>query len=218
MARLHVYGDEAGNFDFSRNRGASTYFILTPVALVDHQVGIDLLELRRELTWNGVDLPGAFHAASDKQAVRNQVFELLGKHDFRVDTTILEKAKAQSQVRRTEDRFYKYAWLYHMKYVTPRVIRRDDELMVVAASITTKNKRSIFTEAVNDVIEQCSPSSKFVVACWPTASDPCLQVADYCCWAIQRKWESGDSRAYDLIKGKLKSEFELWRWGSTKYY
>jgi hypothetical protein len=30
----------------------------------------------------------------------------------------------------------------------------------------------------------------------PHMSDPCLQVADYCTWAIQRKWERGDERSH----------------------
>src|SRR3990170_7018650 len=147
MGRVYVYGDEAGNFYFSRNNGASLYFILTTVSLVDHQVGVDLLELRRRLTWDGVDLPGAFHATTDKQAVRDKVFDVLASHNFRVDATIFEKPKAQPQVRVTNERFYKYAWYYHMKYVTPKVIGRADQLMVVAASIGTHKKRSMFTAA-----------------------------------------------------------------------
>jgi len=53
---------------------------------------------------------------------------------------------------------------------------------------------------------------------WPPESDPCLQVADYCVWAIQRKWERDDSRSYDLIKDKIESEFDVWSIGSTHYY
>ena len=56
------------------------------------------------------------------------------------------------------------------------------------------------------------------VAFWPSNSDPCLQIADYCTWAIQRKWEKNDSRSYDLIKDKIVSEYDIFRFGSTYYY
>src|SRR6266542_377135 len=99
MVRVHVYADEAGNFDFSRKEGASKYFILTTVTLQDFSVEGELLQLRRDLAWTGVNLPGSFHATTDKQPVRNQVYSILTRHDFRIDTTILEKAKAQPQTR-----------------------------------------------------------------------------------------------------------------------
>src|SRR5262245_19523560 len=108
MARVHVYGDEAGNFDFSKNKGASKFFILTTVRLENHDISAELLDLRRDLAWSGVTLPGAFHATTDKQAVRNQVYDVLARHDFRIDATILEKAKAQPQTRPSDLRFYKY--------------------------------------------------------------------------------------------------------------
>ena len=49
-------------------------------------------------------------------------------------------------------------------------------------------------------------------------ADPCLQIADYCCWAIQRKWESGDDRSYVLIKDKIQSDFNAFARGKTVYY
>ncbi len=56
------------------------------------------------------------------------------------------------------------------------------------------------------------------VAFWPAESDPCLQVADYCVGAIQRKWERGDHRSYDLIKDKIETEFDAWAVGTRHYY
>jgi hypothetical protein len=39
-------------------------------------------------------------------------------------------------------------------------------------------------------------------------SEPCLVVADYCTWAIQRRWEWGDDRSYRLIADNVASEVE----------
>ncbi len=110
------------------------------------------------------------------------------------------------------------AWFLHFKYVAPQIATPSDRLFVVAASLGTKKKRGIFHTAVDDVVHQVSPCRSYRVAFWPMESDPCLQVADYCTWAIQRKWERGDERSYKLIAPKIATEYDVWAVGSTYYY
>jgi hypothetical protein len=217
MADRYVFADEAGNFDFRQRQGASRYFILTTVTLDSCKVGDDLLELRRTLGWKGLHLDSVFHASPDPQAVRDEVFDLLDGADFRVDATIFEKRKAQPHLQ-SETGLYKIAWFLHFQYVAPQIATKADRLFVVAASLGTKKERGLFHNAVDDVVQQVSPCRSYRVAFWPMESDPCLQVADYCTWAIQRKWEGNDPRSYELIKSKIASEFEVWAGGSTHYY
>lgn len=218
MPRISVFADESGNFDFSRKQGASRYFILTTVSCPSFAVGDALLRLRREIAWEGHGTDSEFHATTDAQAVRDRVFDVLCTHDFRVDATILEKAKANPHTRQTDDRFYKLAWWLHMKHVAPRVVRPHDELFVVGASLGVKKKRAVMHTAVQDVIRQVSPTTNFRTASWNAHSEPCLQVADYCCWALSRKWEKGDDRSYALIQHKIRSEFDVFRSGRRLYY
>ena len=216
--RKYIYADESGNFDFSRNPKASRYFILTTVMMENHKVATELFELRRELAWKGFNLRVGFHATEDKQFVRDAVFSILQPHHFRVDATIIDKPKAQPQLRVSAMRFYKYAWFYHMKYVAPKVATKQDEMLVVAAAVATKQKATTFGDAIKDVMDQVSPTSALENALWPAASDPCLQVADYCSWAIQRKWETGDERSYQLISNKVTTEYDLFKSEHTLYY
>jgi hypothetical protein len=218
MGRRYVFADESGNFDFSRNAGASKYFILTTIVLHDCSVGQSLLELRRELAWEGLGLNNEFHATTDLQVVRDRVFAAIVPHHLRVDATILEKSKASPSIRATDDRFYKMAWYLHMKYVGPQIVSPSDELLVVGASLGTRKRRALFHSAVDDVVRQVSPTIEFRVASWDGVSDPCLQVADYCAWAIQRKWELDDLRSYSLIRGKISSEFAPFASGTRFYY
>ena len=60
MARVHVFADEGGNFDFSRNVGASRYFILTTVTMDTTEVGDALTQLRRGLSWAKDQMPAFF--------------------------------------------------------------------------------------------------------------------------------------------------------------
>lgn len=218
MPRISVFADESGNFDFSRKQGASRYFILTTIACPNFDVGDALLRLRREIAWEGHGTDSEFHATTDAQAVRDRVFQVLQAHSFRVDSTILEKAKANPQTRTSEARFYKLAWWLHMKHVAPRIVLPHDELFVVGASLGVKKKRALMHDAVRDVIARVSPTTSFRTASWNAHSEPCLQVADYCCWALARKWEQGDERSYALIQNKIRSEFDVFQSGRRLYY
>jgi len=216
MADRYVFADEAGNFDFSRGSGASCYFILCTIASSHCEVGDSLLALRRDLGWRGLHLDRVFHATEDPQTVRDEVFALLADADFSVDATILEKPKAQPHLR-DEAQLYKMAWYLHFKHLARRM-DSSDRLFVAASSLGTKKARGALHSAVDDVVRQLSPCRSHRVAFWPADSDPCLQVADYCTWAIQRKWERADERSHALIAPKIRSEFDVWQRGQVEYY
>jgi hypothetical protein len=48
--------------------------------------------------------------------------------------------------------------------------------------------------------------------------EPLLWAADYCAWAIQRKWEMEDDRSHKLIAHTIKSEYDLWEVGQTHFF
>lgn len=174
--------------------------------------------LRRRLAWKGTPIRDFFHCTYDRQEVRDAVFDLISKHDFTVQATIMEKSKAQPQTRTTEDRFYQYGWLYHLRHSSKRFLSANDSIQVTAATIGKKAKRITFEDAVRDVCQQIIPKKRFRTAFWPSETDPCLQLADYCTWAIQRKWERDDARSYELIAKKINYEYELWEHGTIHYY
>jgi hypothetical protein len=218
MAMKYVFADEAGCFTFKRQNGASAYFLLCTLTTSDCSLSNELLDIRRDLVANGETERDKLHATQDKQVVRDRVFAVLANHDFRVDATILEKCKAQPQTRRTDPTFYKYAWYFHFKHVGPTILHGADKLMITAAALGTNKTRAAFKEAVNNTIQQTAQRQNWECCFIDSAKDPLLWAADYCAWAIQRKWEKGDVRSYDLIKGKIKTEFDLWQIGTTRYY
>ncbi|MGB6087263.1 DUF3800 domain-containing protein [Parvibaculum sp.] len=218
MPNNFVFADEAGNFDFSVNPGASKYFILCTVVMDRCDCGAALLDLRRDLLTQGFEIEKQFHATSDKQEVRNAVYDTLARHDFRIDATILEKRKAQPKIRPTEATFYKYAWFYHYKFIAPKITHAERHTLITAAEVATRQKKAAYKEAINDVAQQVTHHNNWTLSFPPSSTDPCLQAADYCAWAIQRKWEYGDPRSYDLIKDKIATEFNLWARGSVFYY
>ena len=208
MARRFIFADESGHFDFSRKPGASRYYIPTSITAADCRAGDALLELRREMAWDGEGLElESFHATTDAQATRNQVFATLAPLDFRVDVTIIEKSKLfMPEYVDAPHEFYSVAWIAHAASVLLSVGNHGDEILVVSASIGTAARRRHFMDAFQSAVTWFDTARVGRAAYWSADSEPCLQVADYCSWAVQRKWERGDSRSYDLIRDKIVAE------------
>ncbi len=223
MSRVHVFGDEAGDLTFkpARSPGISRYFIIGTVTMEDCSIGEDLLALRREFAWNGLQLD-EFHATSDKQRVRDRVFDVIAQHELRFDATIFDKRKARPHTYKDPLYFYKLAWYAHFKHVAPEVADAKDELLVVASSLQIKRKKkttkAAVHEAIKDVVNQVSPTVICHCAFSPAKTDPCLQVADYLTWAIQRKNEGGDDRSFAQVKHLIASEYHYFQYGQKNYF
>lgn len=226
MSTKYLFADESGNFDFRchvAHRGPTRYFAVGTLMIEgDGRVAAlraDLLSLRDALVKTGTPITGPFHCTTDAQSVRDAVFEVLQGHDFKVDVTVLEKAKALPRIRTTDPLFYKYAWYYHFRYFAGRYFKPEDELLVVSAGLGTKKTKASFRSAVEDVVSQCchwEVNKRF--GHWNSGEDPALQAIDYVLWAVMRDVERGDDRSRKLIEDKISSVFDLWEIGKTYHY
>jgi len=57
-------------------------------------------------------------------------------------TTIMEKSKAQGQVKTTNARFYKIGWFFHFKHALAKYTDEGDELLITTASIGTRRAKA----------------------------------------------------------------------------
>ena len=216
MSKKYIFADEAGCFTFNREPNVSRFFILCTIMMDDRSVGDRMLALRRELAWSGAPLGEYFHATSDRQSIRDEVYAAILDYDFTVQATIMEKSKAQPHIRATKAGFYEYACFYHFKHGIAGELTGRSEALVTTASLGQRRERAAFQTSVENVMRQTQ--GKIQTDFMPAHANPCLQVADYCAWAIQRKWERGDLRSYELIRSRLTYEYELWRHGERHFY
>jgi hypothetical protein len=91
-------------------------------------------------------------------------------------------------------------------------------MFMFAAALETKKGKAAFQNAFHQVVEQTAIHSNFVLDFQFSVADPCLQIADYFAWAVQRRWESNKIDFYRHVKPFIRSEFDLWRRGTTLYY
>ena len=160
--------------------------------------------------WEGSLTRSHFHAHADTYATKERVYGVLTDHDFRVDSIVLEKARARGRIRGDNLRFWKSAWFFLLRHVAPRVAPSTlDELFVVAALVETRINRSELRGALADVVGQTAVTPRSNSEIWRATEDIGLQVADYCSWAIQRRWERDNDEAYRLIRSRIASEHRL---------
>lgn len=219
MANRFVYADEAGCFTFNNKPNVSKYFIIVTIRMSDwEKPTLGLQRLRHELILDGLEVGDYFHATTDTQAVRDRVFENILNYEFKVQATICEKAKAQPSISKSKSRFYKVPWFFHVKNSIAPFLEEGDDLIVTAASLGTKKEKAVFVNELDDVMKQTIKRGNWTVDFRSCQTDPCMQIADYCAWAIQRKWELQDERSFQIIKDRITREYDLWRHGHKLYY
>ena len=186
--------------------------------MTNTDVGNELLELRRELALDKHQNRQLLHASADPWPIRERVYEILARHEFRVDATVYEKAKANPSIYETEAGFYHHIWLFHLKYVLPRIVQAGDRILITGAALGKNKGKAAFKQAIHDATQKVMPASNWEVAFMQSSEDPCLWLADYCAWAVQRKFELACERARDRIANRIHSEFDMFRSGQTHYY
>jgi hypothetical protein len=217
---LYIFLDEGGNFDFTRK--GTQYFVLTSlVKKRPFQITPALEHLKYDLIETGQDIE-YFHAAEDRQAVRDRVFGAICRYlpTFRVDSVIVEKRKTGPALR-NEVKFYPKMLGYLLRYLLNDGAMMDGvgEVIVITDKIPVKNKTKAIEKAVKMTLTEMLPDTvKYRVLHHASKSSFGLQVVDYCNWAIYRKWEGGDPRSYEFIRHRIQSEFDIFRTGTRHYY
>lgn len=224
MRTLYIFVDESGNFDFSP--GGTKYFILTVLSTTNPiEIGAALLKLRYQLLpdyacGSSMEEIGHFHASEDTQAVRNQVFPILSGKDeqVRVDSVVAQKNKTNPTLQQQPVELYTRMGEAALKYAFNRAVWRGyDQVVLVFSSIFDREKRGILKQAFKSLIKRHA-GVPFALYFHDSKFDFCNQAVDYFGWAIYRRWESGDSRSYDLVQAAIKSQFPIFEKGDTEYY
>lgn len=217
--RKYIFLDEGGNLDFSPS--GTKYFTLTSVCKVrpftiSHLLGkykFDLIEYGLDFEY--------FHCTKNNKYVRERVFGILKANinSLRIDTLIVEKRKTGTSLQATEQ-FYPRMLGYLLRFVIDRLdLAGIKEVIVITDTIPVRKKRSAIEKAVKITLKTMLPAlCAFRVLHHASMSNMGLQIADYCNWAIYRKWEAGDGKYHAEIATGIKSEFDIFKTGATHYY
>lgn len=216
---LYIFLDEGGDFNFSQT--GTRFFTITSIAKVrPFHVSRALHSLKYDLMEEGHDIE-TFHASEDKQKTRDRVFKIIQNNlEARViDCLIIEKRKTGPALQ-VPSQFYPRMMGYLLKFVLGHAdMGPISEVIIVTDSIPLQKKRKAIEKTIKTTLRaELPPQMPFRVLHHASKSSFGLQIADYCNWAIYRKWQRGDTRSYDLIKRGIRSEFDIFKNGEIFYY
>jgi len=209
----YIFLDESGNFDFSA-RG-SRYFLLTSVSMKRPVLATRTMDdYKHDCLEYGLNLE-YFHCYRDGRSVRRRVFDLIARYldGMCIDCLVIEKARTDP-VLREDRRFYPELLSHLLKLVLPTELETDgvEKVIVITDTIPVNKKRKAAEKAVRTALHSVLPPGiKYHILHHQSRSHYGLQVADYCCWAIFRKWQTGENAWYDHIKPAVRNELELFR-------
>ena len=215
---LYIFLDEGGNFDFSPT--GSKYFTLTGVTRERPLTAYsDLVELKYDVLEDGLNIE-YFHATADKQRVRDKVFAIIERHiaGTRIDVIVVEKNKTFAALREVERFFCKMLGSLLRYIINGHDLSLYAEVIVITDRLPHKGRRDLLEKAVKLTMAGLLPEAlAYRILHHESKSNFYLQVADYCNWAIFRKWERDDERSYTIIKGAIASEWEIFKAGIPQY-
>lgn len=217
---LYIFLDEGGDFNFTET--GTKYFTLSCISKTrPFEAFKELNELKYDLVESGEAELEYFHASEDRQAVRDQVFNIINKcfNDSVIDSLIVQKNKTYIGLRK-EERFYKDMFRYLIKYVIQNTNLSDvNKIIIFTDRLPLNKKRNAIEKGIKEVLSDLLESKIiYTILHHSSKSNYDLQLADYCNWAIYRKWNKGDLRSYDLIRKYIRSEFDIFKNGKTLYY
>ena len=216
---VYLFLDESGNLDFS-NRG-TRYFVLTSVSMARPFRAYGALDAYKyDCLEYGLENEH-FHCAEDNRHVRGKVFDIIGGHldAVSVDSLIVEKRKTTPALT-GDGRFYPEMLGYLLKHVLSRQSNTEaEEVIVITDTIPLQKRRRAIEKAVKLTLARVLPQRlKYRVLHHDSRSHYGLQIADYCCWAVFRKYERGEMAYFDQIRPAVCSEFDIFRSGTIYHY
>lgn len=212
---LYIFLDEAGNLDFSKN--GTKYFVLGGISKErPFHAYKELTELKYGLVERSMDLE-YFHAAEDNQATRNQVFDIIECHleDVTVDSIIVEKQQVAAALRGEEQFYPKVLGTLLREILRQYVLTEFAEVIVFTDSLPVSRKRTAVEKGVKMTLTAMLPATvRYRVLHHASKSNLDLQIADYCTWAIYRKWNQQDERSFQRIKAAVRREWDVLQAGT----
>lgn len=215
----YLFLDEAGNLDFSP--AGTRHFVLTSVSMRRPFPAFEVLDAyKHDCLEFGLNTE-YFHCSDDNNHVRGRMFDLIAEHldGMCIDSLVVEKPKTGPALRE-DKRFYPEMLGHLLRFVLPRELATGaEEVIVITDTIPVQKKRQAVEKAIQQSLAKMLPEGmKYRILHHQSRSHYGLQVADYCCWAVLRKWQRGETRFYDRIKPSVRSEFDIFRTGTRQYY
>lgn len=201
----YIFLDESGNLDFGKS--GTRYFVLTCIAVRRPFTSFDALDDYKHTVLEKGGNIEYFHCYNDTRRTRSDVFNIIASNpdEMRVDSLVVDKATISEDMQ-GELRFYPTMLGRLLSRVIPDQLALSgvEQVIIITDTIPVNRRRQLVERAIRTNLSATLPEgSSYRIFHHQSRSHYGLQVVDYCCWAVYRKWEMGDSAWFDRIKPRI---------------
>ncbi len=234
--QYHRFIDEAGDTTFFMKgkisgigqQGVSLVFIMGMVKISDplNEVRRAIVNLQQSIADNSFyDVPSVrkkkskggyyLHATDDLPEIRKEFFDLIKTIDCSLEAVVGRKDIERFVTRHKGKQEYFYADL--LSHLLKNKFQSYDKLILHVSERGQSTKHTNLNLALakakqrffeKNRKEKMKTQIEFDVQ--PPTREPLLNLADYLCWAVQRVFEKGEIRYYNLIKEKISLVVDLY--------
>jgi hypothetical protein len=218
LPTLHVHVDESGCLGFSP-KGSSFYVFGVVWTFDPEPLASAITRIRFGLLKAGVNMQ-AFHAHTDQQANRDIFVKTITSFDtWKFAALVVEKRKVNPAIRAPEIFYPKFLSSILRFIFRGSVGKAASSLAIFTDTIPLNKRRDAAEKAIKTACRAELGKVPFEIFHHSEESNNWIQVADYCTWAVSRKWERSDSRTYLQVLPRLHApELDALRWGAGFYY
>jgi hypothetical protein len=212
---LFAFLDESGHYQYNHEHG--NFLIFAAVITADPMLfTTEFGTLKYELLGQGCCL-SRFHACEDLQPTRDRVFAVMrASNQYAVHSIVVRKNRVNPSLYKYG--VYSIAYRTMLKYLIWN--RRIDRLHIIVDTVPDKSQQVALKKNLKNRAEEVLIPARipFTIDHHDSSAHALLQAADYCAWAIYKKWHSKELRPYQQISARIKNEFDIYAQGDQVYY
>lgn len=234
--RIHRFIDEAGDTTFYFNgkkcalgsEGVSKSFLIGMVKISDplEEVRKKIINLQNQIVADPfyhvasvkkkMNKGGYFlHATDDIPEVRKMFYDIIKTIDCSIEVIVARKSIELFTTKYKDKQEYLYADL--VSHLLKNKFSKHDKMILTIAergSSTRMNNLDLALKKAQQRFRDKNANKEIRTELlfniqYPT-TEPLLNLADYLCWAVQRVFEKGETRYYELIKEKISLVIDLY--------
>ncbi len=232
----HRFIDEAGDSTFFLKGkktalgtlGVSNAFILGMVKISEplEDVRKKIIHLQEKISNDPFyDVPSVkkkrnkggyyFHATDDLPEIRKQFFDLIKTIDCSFEAVVGRKSIERFVTKHKEKEEYFYADL--LSHLLKNKLSKHDKLILNISERGQSTKHSNLSLALRKAEQRFLNNenegllkTKVLFEVQSPSKEPLLNLSDYLCWAVQRVFEKGEIRFYNLVQEKISLVVDLY--------
>ncbi len=207
---LYLFLDESSGIG-SQSRDEDEYFVVVIVATrVPRRLEKCLTRVKKAKLPRKLRLLAEIKASNAPDSFRRSLYRELAEEDFDIYVAVLNAADIPSELRGREGHWYRQVigqLLTHCPL--------DDEPAVHMFLDRRKLKGLTREEFDRTLLAQLTQrfgsGVRFIIQHVDSTTSKAIQVADYVCWAVFRRYQRGDSSWYRPLRSKVKLTLRLFK-------